>query len=420
MSDSAPPRPRKRRRAGAAARPRLAVHVVDNHDVALQPLCAAWQGGRLPRQGLSLLHFDSHPDMGLATFEPALVSSLHNGTYPVPELRGAVDVATWLLPLVYAGHVSTVVWVCGAWCQQMEPGTYALCLGRDSGGTLRVSLAAQPDLSVAEQRCHGALRYWAVDGGAAQQEELSSVRSWTLHVVQCDEGGLIGSEDEQRIRAALGTGPWLLDIDEDFFTCSNPHREKFHTMFGEERYRALWDVYRLEADDAYYTALRDVVEGELFRLPLPAFRRCEAVRTAAQALGGSGPRKLRRLRRLCRMLFGEENEDSLFLPAQFFTPDELHHTGMQVHLPYHISGLELILQLVSTAQRLLQTLPSPPGLVTVATSREDRYVPEVQAYTVHSAVLQMLRATYPVGEVHRLDLRKLSIEEDVEEESDIE
>lgn len=36
--------------AGAAARPRLAVHVVDNHDVALQPLCAAWQAGRLPRQ----------------------------------------------------------------------------------------------------------------------------------------------------------------------------------------------------------------------------------------------------------------------------------------------------------------------------------------------------------------------------------
>lgn len=58
-----------------------------------------------------------------------------------------------------------------------------------------------------------------------------------------------------------------------------PHHPLSH------RYRALWDVYRLEADDAYYTALRDVVEGELFRLPLPAFRRREAVRTTAQALG---------------------------------------------------------------------------------------------------------------------------------------
>jgi hypothetical protein len=396
--------------------PALRVFVVDNHDDVLQPLCDAMAQKVVPLQGLKVLHYDSHPDMGLPELSADLLDRIYAGDYDVQSLKPLVDVATWMLPLVWAGHLQEIIWVCGSWCHQMDPGTYHLLIGRDECNSLKV--ASQDPLTPAQALKHPCLRYWAVDGGVADRELLKLSRPWTLHVVQSEASGKMSDEDCTKILSVLGNGPWLLDVDEDYFTCSNPHREKFCTLFGQERYELLQSVYGLQTEETYYKALHKIVEVGLFREPLPTFLAATEVKEVAQRLGDEGLTLVKRLRKMCINIFKEDDEEErAFIVPEFYAPDELHHTGMQVHLPYNISKLETILGLANDMEQLLQRL-SPPHAITVATSRDDRYVLEVQAYTVHCVVMQLLKSTQKISEVVRLDVRKLSIEEDVDAEED--
>ncbi len=93
----------KRRRYAA-----LPVHVAEDHHDVMWPVYRAMATRHLAEQGQVWLHIDSHPDLLLPPdFPPAAATDL-------TELRARLDIASFLLPAVFAGHIRTIVWLCVA------------------------------------------------------------------------------------------------------------------------------------------------------------------------------------------------------------------------------------------------------------------------------------------------------------------
>jgi len=85
-------------------------------------------------------------------------------------------------------------------------------------------------------------------------------------------------------------------------------------------------------------------------------------------------------------------------PFKDLLMDAIEHT----HLPHHITPMGDILAMLGAIETLLKKLPKP-RLITVATSREDEYTPELQALDMYNHTIAMLKRAYGTVRVERLD-----------------
>ncbi|XP_070955170.1 UPF0489 protein C5orf22 homolog isoform X2 [Macaca nemestrina] len=304
MSDSAGGR------AGLRRYPKLPVWVVEDHQEVLPFIYRAIGSKHLPASNISFLHFDSHPDLLIPVNMPA------DTVFDKETLFGELSIENWIMPAVYAGHFSHVVWFHPTWAQQIREGKHHFLVGKDtSTTTIRVTSTDHYFLSdglyVPEDQLENQkplqldvimVKPYKLCNNQEENDAVSSAKKPKLDLedsentasTNCDsssegleketatqrsdqtclEPSRSCSSENQECQTAASTGEileilkkgkaFVLDIDLDFFSVKNPFKE----MFTQEEYKILQELYKFKKPGTNLTEedLVDIVDTRIHQL----------------------------------------------------------------------------------------------------------------------------------------------------------
>lgn len=432
------------------AYPKLPVWVVEDHHNVLPFIYRAIGSKHLPSSNFSLVHLDSHPDLLIPVDMPA------DTVFDKEALFSELSIENWIMPAVYAGHISHVVWLHPAWAQQMKEGSQAFLVGKDaSTGTIRLTsidnyflsdglyvsadqlLNSKPlHLNVCLVNPTKASDNWEDEGAlpskwlklsvdsVANAPEASSSKDTSSLPRSCTGTQAEGSENKVQahtestslqassascsfgnhtcqttelvkdILQALQKGAaYVLDIDLDFFSVKNPFKE----MYTQEEYNILQKLYSFKKPRsiAIEDDLLECVENRIHQLEdleLAFADLCDDDTEETLTRWEPNPR-WKPLVQLVRSL-----------KNRLGTPDYemVHQAGLTCdysEIPHHVSTEQEIGGLVQSVEHLLKNLPKPT-LVTVARSSLDDYCPTEQVELIQEKVLKMLHSVYGQLDVH--------------------
>ncbi|KAM6920128.1 UPF0489 protein C5orf22 homolog [Lycodopsis pacificus] len=425
----------------------LPVWIVEDHHDVVGHIYRAIASRHLPPKNIKMIHLDSHPDLLI----PVNMSA--DTVFDKEKLFSELSIENWIMPMVYAGHVSCVVWLHPYWAQQIREGEHRMAVGRDpSTTTIRVTstdnyfLSDGLYLSAKQLENSKPLRlnvvkvnpvqpsHWSLTGkqteedtegwfakrprtecnkaGEASCSEPLSRCTDLLQPAESSNMSSLGDDDDnegstsyvvKRISAVLSeTEPYILDIDLDFFSCKNPFKE----LYTQEEYDILKQLYNFRgpSPDADEEELDECVDRRVHQL--------EDLEAAfADLLEDDGDETVARWASNPGMAPLAQLVSSL--KSRNLCPDYemVHQAGLTcdtVELPHHISTDEEIDRLISAVQLFLKAVPKPT-LVTMSRSSLDEYCPVEQVDCVQSKVLAVLESLYGLLDVHK-DYENSSIE----------
>uniref|UniRef100_A0A668AAE2 Chromosome 5 open reading frame 22 n=1 Tax=Myripristis murdjan TaxID=586833 RepID=A0A668AAE2_9TELE len=422
--------------------PELPVWIVEDHHDVVCHIYRAIASKHLPLHDIKMVHLDSHPDLLI----PVNMSA--DTVFDKDALLSALSIENWIMPMVYAGHVSGVAWLHPYWAQQIKEGEHSMTVGRDSSTTtIRVTSTDDYFLSdglyVPEEQLENSkpLRLsvvkvnpvkpshrvrtgtWAAledrrqCGGKKPRtecqgtEKVQSDSSDTLQPAEGSKGDKTakeehaskGADDEEgsanyavkRIVSVLSeTEPYVLDIDLDFFSCKNPFKE----LYTQEEYAILQELYsfRRPSPNADEEELTECVDRRVRQL-----EDLEAV--FADLLEDDGEDNIIRCANNPGMAALVQLVSSLKSRNQSPDYEMVHQAGLTCdysELPHHISTDEEIDRLLSAVQLILKALPKPT-LVTMSRSSLDEYCPAEQVDLIQNKVLAVLESLFGTLDLHK-------------------
>ncbi|KAL6092770.1 hypothetical protein STEG23_006690, partial [Scotinomys teguina] len=393
----------------------------------------------LPASNIRFLHFDSHPDLLIPVNMPA------DTVFDKEALFGELSIENWIMPAVYAGHFSHIIWLHPAWAQQIREGKHHFLVGKDiSTTTIRVTSTdyyflsdglfvpedqlenqkpLQLDVIVVEPHrlCKrqddsdsvssakkpklalGSRESTAAANGDPCSEGLrgDAVTPPRDHVCpepsgSCSSGGQQGQSTAStgEILEMLKNGDaFVLDIDLDFFSVKNPFKE----MFTQDEYKILQELYHFKKPESNLTEedLVDIVDTRTHQL-----EDLEAV--FADLCDGDGEETVQRWASNPGMESLVPLVQSLKKRMEVPDYEMVHQAGLTCdysELPHHVSTEEEIEYLIQSVYYLLKILPKPT-LVTIARSSLDDYCPPEQVDTIQEKVLSVLHSLYGTLDTH--------------------
>ncbi|XP_068197441.1 UPF0489 protein C5orf22 homolog isoform X1 [Antennarius striatus] len=414
----------------------LPVWIVEDHHDVVCHIYRTIASRHLPVKDIKMVHLDSHPDLLI----PVNMSA--DTVFDKDKLFSELSIENWIMPMVYAGHVSDVAWLHPYWAQQIREGEHRMTVGRDvSTTTIRVTSTDD---------------YFLSDGLYVPEEQLENCKHLRLNVVRVspvkashsspsekkteedrvrwlakrsrlegdDAAEASGSERDQRCVDALqpaessnepnlgnddgstcyvverlsaflsDTESYILDIDLDFFSCKNPFKE----MYTQEEYAILKELYRFRepGPDPDQEELQECVDRRVHQL--------EDLEAAfADLLEDDGEETVNRWAAQPGMASLAQLVSSLKLRNLSPDYEMVHQAGLtcdSVELPHHISTDEEIDRLVSAVHLFLKALPKPT-LVTMSRSSLDEYCPVEQVDSVQTKVLAVLESMYGPLDLHK-------------------
>lgn len=418
----------------------LPIFVVDEHDGSMVVTLRAIELGHCPKK-FNFLHFDSHPDLGCIKDEKEheLINECFTGNPSIRRLYKTTDIATWIIPMVLMGHTDYVVWACANWCNQFNPGKWKLLCGKDKhDGRLKVGTRGNKKWTC--------LEYWAAGDSVCREENFEYFREWTLEVIKFNKKGMLPKKQRESITNSFRAAPWVLDIDEDFFSCNNPYRDEFCDLFGQEMYNCLEEIYDYRDQSEGMDVMKQIYKQQLYNKPWQRFSKLKLVKTLMDNMlyeddlaeqhmknfhkflrknwpkGGyedsddedEGEEKTEEMDDLDREIASiremeDEEEDEQWHISHFFPLSSLHTAGSLSCLPHHISTASQIKTLANQVEEILAALPDPVH-ITLATSRLDRYLPDSQANVIHGLCEDLLKILYDTENIQRLDKPKFSVD----------
>lgn len=375
---------------------RLPCHIVEDHNDALRPILRAVATKHLPFEGNLLVHFDSHPDLGI----PQDLRS--HEVFNKEVLFERLSIENWIMPAVFAGHFSTIIWIKPPWSNQIEDGEYRFYIGIEKcSGAIKVT---------------SDLLYYVSEMLHCAEEDLDEKKSVLLYVITIGDSRMVNEamprrldkhsdnqiidncisiSGDQRTDSKLQTlahihdrvghlielhkNTYVLDVDLDFFTTMNPFLDSHKNV---NMYDRLKNIYKFDLDTSNGQTIED---NQLRRTkqikPLASF--FEALDKISDH--GSIQKKLAVL--LENILYTEDRESLRSLVTDMITQEQkldidwllVHDAGLTYDsstqiLPHHPSTDDEIRTLMHDATSFLDKFVSPT-LVTVARSSLDDYCP---------------------------------------------
>lgn len=365
--------------------------VVENHNEVIPHLYRAMGSRHLPIEGNTIVHLDSHPDLGVPPDMSADV------VFEKEELFGHISIESWLLPACYAGHFKNILWLKPVWATQFKEGAIKFSVGKHRvSGEIKVTCSEQ---------------YFLGSAMFAPMEELESTKE--VQLVTLTYGNYLkdaGAADDvetlsKHLRELIPTDDqgayFVLDIDLDFFSTKNP----FVDMFPRA------DLYkRLEPLYAYTSSSADTTLDEMVELSRKREAQLEELGTIFKHVSIRGsieglpesPR-VKSVKELMNSVHAAYPLDEERLSLDW---EIVHDAGCTLDngndLPHHVSTEEQIQSLVDTSLvAILQALPSLPTVVTIARSSEDDYCPPESVDFIQEAVLAKLLEVVPDAEIKK-------------------
>uniref|UniRef100_A0A8C1AKT3 Chromosome 5 open reading frame 22 n=1 Tax=Cyprinus carpio carpio TaxID=630221 RepID=A0A8C1AKT3_CYPCA len=415
--------------------PKLPVWIVEDHHEVVKHIYRAIGSKHIPMKGIKMVHLDSHPDLLIPVNMPA------DTVYDKETLFSELSIENWIMPMVYAGHVSHVAWLHPYWAQQIKEGQHSMCVGKDSS-TTTIRVTSKDDYFLSDalyvpldqlenpKELHlNVIRVDPVDSSQKRTHENgqsgAKIRKSTVKedigvqlkrdtpctsssqpldgctasgngshtVMQADEGST-NSITERLLAVIEQTDPFILDIDLDFFSCKNPFKE----MYTQEECALLQELYSFSRpqQDSDEEELLDCVERRTHQL--------EDLEAAfAELLEDDGQETVERLAANPRMKSLVRLVHSLKNRTQSPDYEMVHQAGLTCdysELPHHISSEEEIQQLITAVQLFLEALPKPT-IVTISRSSLDEYCPAEQVDSIQNSVLNILESLFGCLDVHR-------------------
>ena len=324
----------------------------------------ASEAGLLPASGVSVVHFDAHPDLGPPPRPIERTWRARPGA-----LVAALDIESFQLAAVWVGLVERVVWLRPAWAFQLPDGERRFRVGIGREGRLQVDEPAD---------------YYVLDGHYAPTRELRDAVELELRVISLS-ATLAG--------APLQQGPAILDIDLDGFATRSPAADRLrdagYTDAELGRIRSAFAREHLALPED--PAARVVALQEL----LAALGQLSAGGLAAQLSGAAQLWWLGVPAADLWFLYGLVADETRGLPLAVL----LEEGRSLVGLPERAANAAEIDAAATRLAGLVASGAVRPALVTIARSVNDGFTPAAAWPQIEWRLLDALRAVRPDLEV---------------------
>lgn len=426
----------------------LPVWIVEDHHDVVCHIYRAIASRHLPMKNIKMVHLDSHPDLLI----PVNMSA--DTVFDKDKLFSELSIENWIMPMVYAGHVSCVAWLHPYWAQQIREGEHRMTVGRDSSTTtirvtskdhyflsdglyvperqlenskpLRLDVVKVNPVKPSQQSFTGKkteedTETWfakRVRSECSEAGEASCSKPLTrsTDTLQPAEGSNSNKTDRQEEQSSNGTGLTKNNDDEEeegstgyvvkrilsSLSETEPYvldidldffscKNPFKELYTQEEYDILQELYSFRGPSS------DADEEELDECVDRRIRQLEDLEAAfADLLEDDGEESVTRWASNPGMASLAQLVSSL--KSRNPSPDYemVHQAGLtcdSIELPHHISPEEEIDRLITAVQLFLKRLPKPT-LVTVSRSSLDEYCPAEQVDSVQSRVLAVLESLY--------------------------
>lgn len=348
---------------------KLPIHIVENHNEVLPFIYRSIGSKHFPLENNTLIHFDSHPDMLIPKGMDA------ETVWEKDDLFLQLSIENWILPAVYAGHFTTIIWIKPFWANQIKDGISKFFIGKCKK-TEQIRLTSTHS-------------YFVSEGLYVVKEDLLNIKEITLQVVTMD------SNSQFEWKSLLNNDTYyVLDIDLDFFSTKNP----FLTIYEKaEAYTILKQLYQFNYDinitDTQY--LQQVVKSRVDQLS-----KLELIFNYLDECNGKlKDLKLEGADAILDTISQLVSRLAEAYPGETIDWSMLHEAGCTCDdsdLPHHVSSRENILKMIEGPfQRFLRDLPTLPTLITISRSSEDDYCPPADVDFIQENVIKKISQIIP-------------------------
>jgi len=376
---------------------------------------------KLPFSRLLMIHFDAHPDLAYPNELNA------DDCYSKEKMYNDLEIADWILPLMYMKHLDRLLWVKPEWARQIDDIETKFYIGKEKKtGKLRVTcsedyfledcsytlkenlenasqvqlkvltMASSTKQNITDIKTHSSSLHntdgteqrhlcknldtesKAIKRKTNLNEEFDSNSKTRKIDNNSDKNSPTCPLDNKKESFCLPSlnEKYILDIDLDFFSVTNP----FKKDFTEDEYSLLKDIYRLDLPE---DKDKDSLQAFVFQTGEKYSRIRKLIQGFSQGTICNSSKDLMRLLKMIKTRRIHENIDGLMI----------HEAGITTDLPHHISTCEEINGLIHNMESFLKTLPAPT-IVTMARSTLDEYCPPEQIDIIQEKVLTLLKSIY--------------------------